>query len=494
MTLLEQFKKARMVSTPLIAVRTFDPAATIATLRTVANGDPALCWDCIRGLSALNDAGQAILQGDLFRDMDPASMVSPAEVLIQISFLPAKSLVFMVNAHWGLQSPPVIQAMWNLRDHFKQDRRTLVSLSPTANFPPELAQDVIVMDEPLPNAEQLAAIVYNTFANAQLPKPKDDVILKCVDAICGLGHFAAEQVCAMSLSSEGMDVQALWERKRQQIENTQGLSVYRGKEVLTDVKGADNVIEFLTGTMAGDPAPSCVVFMDEIDKMFSGMQNDQDSTTKELVGRFLKWADQKNSKGELMIFGTVFLGPAGTGKSMIAKAIGNHFGKPTIETDIASMKDSLVGESLQNVEQAFKIIDAVAGEKPKLVIATCNSMASLPPEVKRRFNFGTFFVDLPTDEARAESVEAEHCRFQIERQAGQGRPGVADRQELDWRGDSELLHDRRAAANQPEESGRIYRARSGKRCGENHQSASRCQRTVHVSRRTRHLRHAHADQ
>jgi SpoVK/Ycf46/Vps4 family AAA+-type ATPase len=35
-----------------------------------------------------------------------------------------------------------------------------------------------------------------------------------------------------------------------------------------------------------------------------------------------------------------------------------------------------------------------------LFIATCNSIASLPPELRRRFTLGTFFFDLPTEEER----------------------------------------------------------------------------------------------
>ena len=35
-----------------------------------------------------------------------------------------------------------------------------------------------------------------------------------------------------------------------------------------------------------------------------------------------------------------------------------------------------------------------------LFIATCNSIASLPPELRRRFTLGTFFFDLPSDEER----------------------------------------------------------------------------------------------
>ncbi len=35
-----------------------------------------------------------------------------------------------------------------------------------------------------------------------------------------------------------------------------------------------------------------------------------------------------------------------------------------------------------------------------LFIATSNSIASLPPELRRRFTLGTFFFDLPTAEER----------------------------------------------------------------------------------------------
>ena len=401
MTVAEQFKKAWMASTPLLAIRTIDPAATVATISQVTNGAPIVVWDMIRGLGGFNEKGRATMD-ETFKDVDPAALSNPVEVLVQAHALPKHTILFLINMHMSLQNPVVIQALWNLRDHFKQDRRTAVMLGCSFDLPATIAQDVIVLDEPLPDTAQLAAIVLRTYSDAQLPKPGDDTVWYCVDAICGLGAFAAEQVCAMSISADGMDVDALWERKRQTIEQTQGLTVYRGKEKTTDVKGAENCIEFCSNTMTGDPDPSCVVFLDEIDKMFSGMGNDQDSTTKELVGRFLKWCDKKNSKGQIMMFGIVLLGPPGTGKSMIAKAIGNQFKRPTIECDISSMKDSLVGESMHNVDQAFKIIDAVAGEKPKLLIATCNSMATLPPEVRRRFFFGTFFVDFPTDEARAE--------------------------------------------------------------------------------------------
>ena len=50
----------------------------------------------------------------------------------------------------------------------------------------------------------------------------------------------------------------------------------------------------------------------------------------------------------------------------------------------------------------MKVIHAVSGGKT-LWIATCNSLAALPPELKRRFKLGTWFFDLP-DAAEREQI------------------------------------------------------------------------------------------
>src|SRR6266567_2304808 len=58
------------------------------------------------------------------------------------------------------------------------------------------------------------------------------------------------------------------------------------------------------------------------------------------------------------------------------------------------------GASTERLRTALKIIDAVSQGR-MLFIATSNSIASLPPELRRRFTLGTFFFDLPTKEERS---------------------------------------------------------------------------------------------
>jgi hypothetical protein len=58
MTLPQQFKAARRVSTPLIAIRTPDPGATIAGLAASLNGagGAVLRWNIVTGLQGANEA------------------------------------------------------------------------------------------------------------------------------------------------------------------------------------------------------------------------------------------------------------------------------------------------------------------------------------------------------------------------------------------------------------------------------------------------------
>jgi SpoVK/Ycf46/Vps4 family AAA+-type ATPase len=63
------------------------------------------------------------------------------------------------------------------------------------------------------------------------------------------------------------------------------------------------------------------------------------------------------------------------------------------------MGSSLVGASTERLRTTLKIIDAVSQGR-MLFVATCDPLASLPPELRKRFTLGTFFFDLPTAEER----------------------------------------------------------------------------------------------
>ena len=142
---------------------------------------------------------------------------------------------------------------------------------PAATLPAELGQDILVVDEPLPSEDELARIIRETFAAAARDEPAADVQQKSVDALLGLAVFPAEQMLAMSLSPKtGLDTEQLWERKRQVIEQTPGLAVWRGGETFDGIGGCENIKGFLRAVIAGEESPRVIVFVDEIEKAFAG--------------------------------------------------------------------------------------------------------------------------------------------------------------------------------------------------------------------------------
>jgi hypothetical protein len=388
--MIKSFLAARKAGTPLICIRTADPAATIQSIKSAYNGDapPMLHWDIIRGIGGINKAGSTIAS-----DMGGPDIISPIESLIRAAKLPDRAILFYANAHLQTRETGWTQAVWNLRDPFKGSYRTLVLLCPMLDLPAEICSDVLTLDEPLPTIEQLGEIAKGIYRSADLKLPDDDTLTKATDATCGLAAFPAEQVLSMSLTKAGLDMEALWDRKRSQIEQTPGLSVWRGGETFADIGGCDNVKTFMSAILNGNEPPRAVVFLDEIEKQFAGNGTDTSGVSTEMTGTLLTWMQDHAANG------CIFIGPPGAAKSMVAKATGNSGGIPTIAFDLGAMKGSLVGESSARLRQGLKVVDAVSQSR-SLFIGTCNSIGVLPPELRRRFNLGTFYFDLPTPSER----------------------------------------------------------------------------------------------
>jgi hypothetical protein len=387
-------KAARRVSTPLIAARTFDPASaiqkTLTTLGSKAESTPTVRWDVMCGLKHLNEAGRRVL-AQILDGRDP-EMIGPTDVLSLAHRLPEDTILVLANSHRFWNDPAVMQGIWNLRDTFKASGCTLLLLaSPGARLPEELVQDVLVLDQPLPAVAELEEIVRVTFEAAGAEQPSDVDLGRAVDAMIGLSTFPAEQVLAMSLTKDGLAFDQLWERKRQVIAQTPGLSVWRGGETFDDIGGCAN--GFLQAVLSGALPPRVVVFVDEIEKAFAGTGTDLSGVKTEMAGTLLTWMQDHEAEG------AIFIGPPGAAKSAVGKATGNTAGVPTIAFDLAGMQDSLVGASGERLRAALQVVDAVSQGR-SLWIATCNSIASLAPELRRRFTLGTFFFDLPTCEER----------------------------------------------------------------------------------------------
>lgn len=389
------FKAVRRAGVPLVAFETADPAQTILTITklvTAKNDNlPLVAWDIMNGLVGLNRPGK-VLVNQVAPD-GPIQSGNPAECL---SLLNQKvtdgTIIFWHNAHRYLKNEAVVQGMWNSRDIFKSKNVTLVLLTPTVQLPEELKNDCVIISEELPSFEELSTLIDSICKDAEIDVPSDKN--KICDALLGLSTFAAEQVLAMSVvPNQGIDNVGLWEKKRKMIEQTPGLSVWRGGESFSDIGGCDNVKSFLKQILNGRKAPRAIAFIDEIEKCLAGASGDLSGVSQDYLSTLLTYMQDKQCAG------LIFIGPPGAAKSAVAKAAGNEGNIPTISVDLGGMKGSLVGESEQRLRDALKIIDAVS-QNQTLFIATCNSFGNLPPELKRRFTLGTFFFDLPTKTER----------------------------------------------------------------------------------------------
>ena len=393
MNTLEQFTKARKVSCPLMAISTTDPASTIRSLEEGIE-EPVLQWDISRGLIGRNESGQEE-QKRLFPDPDmDDTKGNPSGVADRAQELPTKSVLFVHFSHRFMDDVMFLQSIWNLRDTFKRNMRMVILLGSAIKLPPEISGDIISINEPLPAEERLAEIVQNMHEIAKL-EIDDDTVAKCVDALAGLPEFQAEQLTALSLRKEGIDINFLWESKRKQIESTPGLSVSREGIAFDDLGGLGQIKSRLRGIFNGKKSPRCVVWLDEIEKMIAGAGTDTSGVSTDQLGSLLTYMQDHHARG------MIFVGAPGSGKSAIAKAAGNEAGIPTIRLDLGAMRDQFVGSSEQRVREALQVITAVGSDKT-FWIATCNSLDALPPELRRRFSRGIYFFDLPNDDERVE--------------------------------------------------------------------------------------------
>jgi len=138
--------------------------------------------------------------------------------------------------------------------------------------------------------------------------------------------------------------------------------------------------------------------------------------------------------------GILLLGVPGTGKSALAKALGNEVGRPTLQMDMGALMGSLVGQSEANLRQALKVAEAMgkvilhvdeiekalsgvggqgdSGVSTRMfgtlltwlsdhqsdvfLVATANDISKLPPELTRAERFDAIFmIDTPTDQEKA---------------------------------------------------------------------------------------------
>jgi hypothetical protein len=413
-SLINKLLAARAVSTPLLAVTTPDQPAMTQEIADKLNGEtPVVGWDRARGLRPLTEKGREALEylcaqdEDLSPDnlgvmtADAADAMRAAYNLPAHTILVAQSLNRFLNEHGA---GPLIQAVLNLRDAFKGDQRTLIMTSETFDLPGEIKHDVIMLDDPLPEDEGYGEIVASLYESADLKAPDGEFVKQATRSVRGLSGFEAEQVLAMSLAmgdGTGIDLSDAWAMKKGAVAKIKGLSMSFNEPDdpdLADLRGLDSVIASLNKIHNGPVAPELYVRVDEIDKGFAGLGSqggpgDNTGVSQDLHEQFLTNMEDNGWTGYILA------GVRGGGKTVLTQSIGKAHGVPTIAMDTGAMKGRHVGDSEQAFRDAFRTIKGIGGRRV-CILATCNNLDVLPPELLRRFKLGIWFFDLLSKEER----------------------------------------------------------------------------------------------
>jgi hypothetical protein len=400
--LIEDFRAARRAATPIVAISCLDPEACVQGLqRMLGEKVPQVEWDVIRGWRPRNAAGgEAVKEALQHAGIPVEDLVGPVTQLEAAVVLPDDTVLYTHNA--GLQLRPdkttamYVQAVWNLRDTFKKGGRCLVLLGTQVSLPPELQQDVLKLDEALPTREWLIEMVEEIAAANEI-QVGELQLLAAADALTGLAAFPAEQAVSMSFSRDGLDVERLWDRKRQLINDTPGLSVWRDGQTFNDLGGLEAIKARFKRIIGGRKPPRVVVFIDEIEKAMAGSSaesGDTSGTAQDQLGKMLSEMQDKEYSGALLV------GVPGAAKSAFAKAVANEAGVLTIRFDLGEMKGQFVGLSEERIRHAMKVVEAVGGHGGAFFIATSNDIRAVKPELKRRFKKGIWFFDTPDSKER----------------------------------------------------------------------------------------------
>lgn len=413
---IKEYKQARVAATPLIAISTPDPAETMRAIQSASkNGGsniPLGKWDVVSGAIGLNDAGAEMLT-KICSDANatPDQVVNPIDILQFFEKAQAKSVLFMLNAHRYFEdqdNKQFIQALWNLRDVLKTKFCTVVLLGPSFKLPAELKQDILGIESPYPDEAELTGLV-ERLAKHNKVKLDEGQVVNTVDALRGLAPFSAESVVSMAMEKNEetgertMDVPRVWTRKAQIIEEDEAMSVWRGGEGFDCLGGLGQSKGFYDDYIHGQAKIRLIAFVDEIEKGTLGSgANDSNGLGADIIGQ------QCTKMQDNGWTGGILWGHPGTGKSQLAKVIGNQAGVPTIYIDYGAMFGGIVGDTQKSSRNVFKVLEAMGGDGV-LWLATCNERSLLKPELLRRFGLPMFFFDLPTEEERM-AVKKIYCK------------------------------------------------------------------------------------
>ena len=399
-TKIETLIRARY---PLIYIVSFEELRVEESIKSIAEAraKTKYVWTITEGLSTPD--GTVLSE---FKD--------PVKVLEYISQIDVNGIFILKDYHHYMNDPVVIRKLRDLGHSLKSTRKNAIFLSPILKIPTELEKEMSVVDFKLPNKDELKAIVKEIASNVggdtENEIKDNDQLEKIVEAALGLTAEEAENVFAKSIVENGrLEMRTILAEKEQIIRKSGVLEYCHASEEMKEVGGLEELKRWLT----------------KRGKAFS---------------------QQAREFGLPEPRGILLLGIPGCGKSLTAKAISSMWQLPLLKLDVGKVFSSLVGSSEENVRLAIATAESIAPsilwldemekgfsglgssgqtdggttarvfgtfltwlqekKSPVFVVATCNNVKELPPELLRKGRFDEiFFVDLPSKSERMDILK-----------------------------------------------------------------------------------------
>jgi SpoVK/Ycf46/Vps4 family AAA+-type ATPase len=309
----------------------------------------------------------------------------------------------------GNQSNEVIGYLRAICQH-ESTQKTLIISQPIPHIPTELEKEIYVLEIPLPDQSIIQTMLegviqdYNLSLEQAPLTERNEIIAATLGLTSSEADFLYREIAEEHNKITLEEISEIIARKEQIIKKSGILEYFHPTETMDGVGGMENLKQWLSERRRGFE-PEAEAF---------GL---------------------KPPKGVLL------LGIPGCGKSLIGKAMAAAWKLPLLKFDIGKVYAGFVGESERNIRKALDIADAVSPcilwvdeiekglsgvsssdqsdggttarvfgtlltwmqekTKPVFIVATANSVESLPPELLRKGRFDEiFFVDLPSKEIR----------------------------------------------------------------------------------------------
>lgn len=404
--------EARRRGCPLLAVSTPDTMATEAAIQAEVAAQPpqqqgaCLSWTLALGLQPLNSMGEAVISaaaqpeggGALASLMGGGGPPGVGDVCGACRFimdLPEWSVVYLHGAHRHTDNPAFVSWLTKIRQEFRVNNRLLVLLGPSFSLPPEVVGDIIAHRVARPTLSELVEMVKGEADKQELAISDDDVH-SAARRLRGCTAFQVEQNLAMSLvrrnGHTAVDLQLLLRHQQELIQSTPGLALIEGAPDIAPM-GLDNVLRFMDLVSRGQKKRPCLyVLLDEINDAVAGAAGDTSGVSQEFQAELLTHFSMHRWTGILAV------GIPGTGKSLLISYLMKKHGIPGLICSINDCKAGLVGQSGANLRHMLSVLYGLGGQEV-FFIATCNDTGNLAPQMKARFEYGTWFFDAPSPEA-----------------------------------------------------------------------------------------------